>query len=321
MGKDWFETILPKDQIEKTKNLFLQAVDDIHTKGNENPILTKDGKLRMIEWYDNTLKDTQNNTIGVLSIGLDITERKEMQIELHQKEELMITQSRQAAMGEMISMIAHQWRQPLSVMAMAINNLKLEIELEKEIKPERLNEMGDAILGQTQHLSQTIDDFSNFFKPNKEKQVVLVCTVIKSAMEIVQKSLENNNIILEISTSCRNEIFTFANELLQVFLNLINNAKDALLEHKVTEMKLGIDISEDEEFVTIRICDNGGGIPEAILERLGEPYVSSKIHSGTGLGIYMSKMIVEQHLLGSLCWENLNGGACFIIKLPLHVKV
>jgi PAS domain S-box-containing protein len=265
-----------------------------------------------------TMVDGLFNAIGIIR---DISERKEMQKELHQKEELMIAQSRQAAMGEMISMIAHQWRQPLTVISMAINNLKVNMELEEEITPEQLNKMGDTIQAQTKHLSTTIDDFSNFFKPNKEKQTVFVCTIIESAVGMVQKSFEKSNIALDINTDCNNAILTFPNELLQVFLNLINNAKDVLREPHITDAKMHIRVSEDDEFVAISICDNGGGIPEKILEHLGEPYVSSKIQSGRGLGIYMSKIIVEKHLLGSLYWENINGGACFIIKLPLHVKV
>ena len=254
----------------------------------------------------------------------DITERKAMEAELKRKEEMMIAQSRQAAMGDMIAMIAHQWRQPITVIAMAANNVRLGIELEEPITSDTLLKMTDTITEQTQHLSKTIDDFRNFFKPNKERQYVTLCKVLGDTLGIVGKSLENNDIRLEFSQTCRREIFTFPNELLQVFLNLIGNAKDALIRSKTADAVIRITVVEGEEEIRTIICDNDGGIPEAILDKIGQPYFTTKEEGGTGLGLYMSKTIVEKHLHGKLTWENVQtdkgAGACFIVTMPIKPK-
>lgn len=288
-------------------------------------MLYSDGTLFLVELQGN-IQTSDGFVVHRLIINSIAQRRimedglKETKLELHDAEELMIAQSRQAAMGEMISMIAHQWRQPLSIISMIVSNFKIDLAFEKEIVPDQINKMSDEILKQTYHLSNTINDFSDFFKPNKEKQMILICTLMENAISIMQKSLENNNIALQMSTDCHEEVLTFPNELLQVFLNLINNAKDALLEKNVIGAKIGIEITEDEEFVTINISDNAGGIQEEILMRLGEPYVSSKMLNGTGLGIYMSKTLLEKHLLGNISWKNKDDGAFFTVKLPLHVK-
>jgi two-component system CheB/CheR fusion protein len=240
-----------------------------------------------------------------------------MKEELRQKEELMISQSRQAAMGDMIAMIAHQWRQPLTVVAMAANNIKADITLGEPITNEQLDRMSDDILYQTEHLSKTIDDFRNFFRPHQERTKTTLRKVLNDTMNIIGKSLQNNNIEVLISGTCTQGIETYPNQLLQVLLNLINNAKDALKESEQKNARVDITIKESSTEVVLTICDNGGGIPKEILSRLGEPYVSSKVQSGTGLGIYMSKIIVEQHLGGLLSWENREGGACFTVTLPL----
>jgi two-component system CheB/CheR fusion protein len=228
-------------------------------------------------------------------------------------------------MGDMIAMIAHQWRQPITVIAMAVNNIRLDIELEEEITTESLLKMTNAITEQTQHLSKTIDDFRNFFKPNKERQYVTLCKVLGDTLGIIGKSLENNDIRLEFSQTCRREIFTFPNELLQVFLNLIGNAKDSLIRSKTADPLISIVVIEEgENEVRTTICDNGGGIPEAILDKIGQPYFTTKDEGGTGLGLYMSKTIVEKHLQGKLTWENVQtdkgAGACFIVTLPIKPK-
>jgi len=317
IGKDWFSTFLPKEHAEETKKVFIQAFDDIQTIAHVNPILAKDGTQRVIEWYDKTLKDEENNTIALLSFGLDISDRLAMQKELKKKEELMLSQSRQAAMGDMIAMIAHQWRQPLTVVSMAINNLKVDMALDETITTEQLDKMSDEILNQIMYLSKTIDDFRSFFLPNQKKTETTLCKVLDDTMNIIGKSLENNNIEVKINAECKQKIKTYPNELIQVLLNLISNAKYAVQEFPKTDAKIVITITGSQKEVSLTLCDNGGGIPEDILSRLGEPYISSKVQSGTGLGIYMSKTIIEKHLLGRLSWENKDVGACFRIDLPV----
>ncbi|QOY53847.1 PAS domain-containing sensor histidine kinase [Candidatus Sulfurimonas marisnigri] len=247
----------------------------------------------------------------------DISELKKTQEKLLQQEQLMLSQSRQAAMGEMISMIAHQWRQPLMVVSLAASNIKIGIAMGKTITNEQLDEMSDYISDQTKYLSKTIDDFRNFFHPNKQRTTTTIYKIIDDTMNIIGKSLENDNIEVVINGTCTREIDTFSNELLQVLLSLINNAKDAINELHKNGAKIYITITERDTEVTLCVCDEGGGIPQDILSRLGEPYTTSKVVSGTGLGIYMSKMIVEKHIKGTLTWENRDNGACFTITIPL----
>ncbi|MBU0632195.1 PAS domain S-box protein [bacterium] len=253
------------------------------------------------------------NAIGIIR---DITERKEMEQELKQKEEMMISQSRQAAMGDMIAMIAHQWRQPITVISMVANNIEVNIELEDEITTEELKRMADVISEQTQHLSKTIDDFRNFFKPNQDKVQTTIGNVMEETLKIIGTSLKNNNIAVTIINNSETELLTYSNQLLQVFLNILGNAKDILLCRMVADAKVTVTINETKDSIVTTICDNGGGIPDNAIKRLGEPYFTTKKNDGTGLGLYMSMTIVAKHLNGSLTWENRDDGACFIVTLP-----
>ncbi|QSZ41410.1 PAS domain S-box protein [Sulfurimonas aquatica] len=315
IGKTAYD-LLPSDIADSVSEFEKKIIEDGYAQEIQKMLDAK-GKehIKRVLGFKIEHKD-KNFDIGL--VCLDITEDYRIKKELQKKDEIMITQSRQAAMGDMIAMIAHQWRQPITVIAMAINNLKVDLELEQEISPAMLHSMGDGILQQTKHLSQTIDDFRNFLKPNKEKESVEVCRVLESALSMISQSLKNNNILLKVDSQCKHKILTYPNELLQVFLNLINNAKDSLVSSKVKDASIEITLREDEGYVITTFCDNGEGIPKEILKHLGEPYVSSKAKSGTGLGLYMSKIIVEKHLQGILTWKNIQRGACFELKIPLQ---
>ncbi len=257
-----------------------------------------------------------NDEIGELAQSFN-----NMMRSVQEKEEMMLSQSRHAAMGEMISMIAHQWRQPISAIAMGANNMLLDIELE-ELEPKSVKEGALLILNQAMHLSKTIDDFKNFFRPNKQREIVLVNDVLEETFTIIEKSLENHNIAVKRSYGSKTPISLFSRELLQVFINIIKNAKEALLSANIENPVISVVTSEDEEQVIISICDNGKGIDKAIIAKIYEPYFSTKDEkTGTGLGLYMSKIIVEKHLLGTLHAENIKEcGVCFIISLPKKGK-
>ncbi|MFA6193093.1 MAG: HAMP domain-containing sensor histidine kinase [Sulfurimonas sp.] len=257
-----------------------------------------------------------NDEIGELAQGFN-----NMMQSVQEKEEMMLAQSRHAAMGEMISMIAHQWRQPIAAIAMGANNMLLDIELE-ELEPKSVKEGATLILEQAIHLSKTIDDFKNFFRPNKQRETVLVNDVLEETLIIIEKSLENHNIVVKRNYGSKTPVSLFSRELLQVFINIIKNAKEALLGANIENPVISITTREDEEQVYISICDNGKGIDKAIIAKIYEPYFSTKDEkTGTGLGLYMSKIIVEKHLLGSLRAENIEkGGVCFIIALPKKGK-
>ena len=270
-------------------------------------------------WEDSTIIPSFNEagTIdGYIAFKLEIGDKIRLKQELQDKEEIMIAQSRHAAMGEMISMIAHQWRQPISVISMDANNVLVDIELES-VESDSLKSDITDIIKQTKYLSQTIDDFRNFFKPSKIKDEVLVSDVFQESFNVIVKSLENNNIEISNEFDSRTKVSIFSRELLQVFINILKNAKEALVEKRESDRKIFNKIYEDEASIIISICDNAGGIDISLLERIFEPYFTTKeTKNGTGLGLYMSKTIVEKHLKGSISVHNNESGVCFEIRLP-----
>ncbi|QOY52896.1 PAS domain-containing sensor histidine kinase [Candidatus Sulfurimonas baltica] len=283
---------------------------------NECMFWRKDGSSFIVDYSSNPLvKNGEVN--GVVVVFRDISELKEAQKELKIQQDIVLAQSRQAAMGEMVAMIAHQWRQPLTIVSMAVNNLKIDMDLGTEITNETIDEMSDTIFEQVNHLSNTIDDFSDFLKPDKKKESVNICDVMERAIRMTGSGLKNNNIHVDIKMNCKSNIKAYPGELLQVFLNIINNSKDAIKHSQVKEPRIAIDVNEIDGLVIASICDNGGGIAYPTLKLLGQPYVSTRNKNGTGLGIYMSKTIIEKHLGGTLSWKNIGEGACFTVALQL----
>ncbi len=246
--------------------------------------------------------------------------RKHIQKELIYKDKMMLAQSRHAAMGEMISMIAHQWRQPITTISMNANNILVDIELDS-LEVEKLKESTSDILKQTQELSKTIDDFRGFFKPDKMIKTAYVKDIIGDTLKIIKSALINSDIELNIKCQDSQKIETYPRELMQVVINLLNNAKDVLMQNSITDKKITITEEISDGRVVVLVCDNGGGVDEKIIDRIFEPYFTTKSEkNGTGLGLYMSKTIVEKHLLGSLSVFNSEEGACFKIALPLTIS-
>ncbi len=218
-----------------------------------------------------------------------------------------------AQMGEMISMIAHQWRQPISAISMDANNMTLDIALDN-LDNDTAEKYANSINEQTQHLSKTIDDFRNFYKPNKKVVVVKLEEVISKSLNIIKASLINDNIKIIEEYNSKEDIELYDNELIQVILNILKNAKDNFKEKQTKNPYIKI-ITENRK---ISIYDNGGGIPEDIVKKIFDPYFSTKNEkNGTGLGLYMSKMIVEEHHKGKLSVQNTDGGVCFMVELEI----
>ncbi|MCU7834781.1 MAG: PhnD/SsuA/transferrin family substrate-binding protein [gamma proteobacterium symbiont of Taylorina sp.] len=288
----------------------------------------KSGELFWVYVHIAPVQDNSAATCHYIAVEEDINLRKQQEQEqqtaiekIKAQDELIMTQSRHAAMGEMISMIAHQWRQPISVIAMEANNMLADIEFD-EIEPEAFSRDAKMIIEQTQHLSKTIDDFRNFFRPGKKKEQAIPKDVMEECFSIVGKSLENNNIEVIKNYQSVRSLLIYSRELLQVFINLIKNAKEALTEHQSNRRKILIDIFEKKEqdsyYLLIHVTDNAGGITAKIQNKIFEPYFSTKgKQSGTGLGLYMSKTIIEEHLDGKLEINNTDDGAQFSIKLPI----
>lgn len=281
----------------------------------------KDGSWVWILARGMTVFNEEGKAIRMVGFNSDITKQKELERELLEQEEMMIAQSRHVAMGEMIGMIAHQWRQPITVIAMGANNMLADIALES-VEVENFKHQSQQILKQTEYLSKTIDDFRTFFRPDKEKDEVKIMDIFQEARQIIGKSLESYNIDLMVVDNSNETILTYSRELLQVVLNLLKNAKEALEARNTHNAYIHVTIESlaDDRIVT-SVCDNGGGIEANLLERIFEPYFSTKdAKTGTGLGLYMSKIIVEKHLHGIIRASNSNNGACFTITLPKFFK-
>jgi len=232
----------------------------------------------------------------------------------------MLQQSRLAQMGEMISMIAHQWRQPLTAISATTNNLIFKLMMDDIDKKEFEKEI-NLISDYSQHLSKTIDDFRGFFKENKNKELISLSKIVKDTIDIVKTSIENKNIILITNIGCTSEFKTYPSEIKQVILNLIQNAEDILLENNIQKPQITIETICGEKCAnpTLIIKDNGGGIPSNIIDKIFDPYFSTKkAKNGTGLGLFMSKTIIEEHCNGKIEVENDNNGAVF--KISFNIK-
>jgi len=263
----------------------------------------------------------KRRTRELTELNATLHERVEQAVEENRsKDRMMIQQAKMATIGEMTESIAHQWRQPLNVMGIGIANLDLKRQL-GTLEPGELDALIDIVQRQVEYMSQTIDDFRNFFKKDKQLETVELHTLVDEVVGLVTPALKQKKIALEVTVPEKIEIELFPNELKQVILNLISNAKDVLLQHEIADKQIVIVASQSGGKVQLSVSDNGGGVPDAIIDKIFEPYFTTKFESqGTGIGLYMSKIIVEKNLKGHITVENRNGGACFSILLPKRQK-
>lgn len=233
-------------------------------------------------------------------------------------EKMMITQSRMAIMGEMIGMIAHQWRQPITVIGMITNNTILTLEFEELHKEQLLDDL-NVIDKQIHYLSSTIDDFRNFFRPNKLPQNITMREISNDLLTMLGKNYKNFGINLTFEGDVDTPFVTYKNELMQVFLNIFTNAKDAFDERHIPEPFILFRTSNHEEMITFLIQDNAGGIAEEIVDKVFDPYFSTKVEkNGTGLGLYMSAIIIEKHLNCSIQVSSDSEGTAFSLSIPIN---
>ncbi len=242
---------------------------------------------------------------------------QEAQTKIHLLETMMIEQSRLAIMGEMIGMIAHQWRQPITIIGMITNNTILDVQLGESTQEQLLEDM-DLIDKQVHYLSRTIDDFRNFFRQNKLPQSVTMRDISNELLTIFGKTFDNNHIALTFEGAMELEFTTYKNEILQVFLNLLSNSKDAVELKAIENPYVCITVATSSNFIVFEIQDNAGGIPDEIIGQIFQPYFTTKSEkNGTGLGLYMSSIIIEKHLFGTITAANKNQGTSFTITLPI----
>ncbi len=257
-----------------------------------------------------------NNEYRVSTV-LDMTELKD-------KEDMLIKQSKMVALGEMIGNIAHQWRQPLSVISLNASGIKFQKEF-GNISDEEIMYLCNNINENAQYLSQTIDDFRDFIKDDKRKTLFNLYKNMERNISLIEGMLKKHEIKVEINIDEDCEVYGYDSELTQVVLNILNNAKDALEEHQVNPRYIFIEAQTNEDSLELRIKDNAGGIPEEYLKRIFEPYFTTKHQAqGTGIGLFMSYEIITKHMDGKIearnVTYNIDGkeftGAQFIITIP-----
>jgi PAS domain S-box-containing protein len=239
----------------------------------------------------------------------------EMMKKERQKDKMMLQQSKMAIMGEMIAMIAHQWRQPLSAIKAIIQSIEFKNRLGK-LTDEYLESETKKASHTVDHMSKTIDDFRNFFKTDKTETTTSIDELIHSALNFVEHSYHNNTIKVDLELKYKGTIQILSSEFMQVLMNILNNAKDALVDNDIPNRLVTITSKLEDNNIIIKIGDNAGGIPKDIINRVFDPYFSTKSKNGTGIGLYMSKTIIDDHIGGNLSVENGEDGAIFTIKLP-----
>ncbi len=235
--------------------------------------------------------------------------------DLRRKDQLLIQQSRLASMGEMINNIAHQWRQPLNNIGLIVQNLQISFSSGSISQEELESEVGKA-MAVIMHMSRTIDDFRNFFREDKEKRQFVVNGVVSRTLEFVSAALESRNIQVAVESDEEVVATGYQNEYAQVLLNVISNASETSVERRMDEPRIIISISRKDGRSLVCVRDNCGGIPDEIMPKIFDPYFTTRApDKGTGIGLYMSKVIIEQNMGGSLTVRNADGGAEFRIEV------
>ena len=302
-----------------------QSLEKYHYWSGEISNRHKDGHILNEHLLIQVVLDELGEVAYYVSSFLDITDQKRAEAQLKEKDNLLVQQSKMAAMGEMLENIAHQWRQPLSAISTAASGLVVQKELKLSTPEEEIAAL-NTIRESSQFLSHTIEDFKNYFKPDKSKHYFNLEEVMNQTLMLMKSKSHSMNI--KIINNCDNlSIFGLENEFKQVILNLLSNATDALDSCSVDKRMIFINTQSTQLEVTLEILDNAGGIPENIIHRIFEPYFTTKHQQqGTGIGLYMSLEMVQKHMNGEIHARNKTfdfegesyKGACFSIKLPLE---
>jgi PAS domain S-box-containing protein len=337
IGISFHQFIHPEDLAAVVKNLHKRLSGQVTSMRYEIRGLHKNKQPVCLEIHGSTILDGDRATIFGAVLNISARKETEYKLLLHQielenlnqnlemritqevvknreKDQLMLQQARFAAIGEMIGNIAHQWRQPLNKLGMVIQRLQMEHE-RGTLTSERMGDQTTKGLELLLYMSQTIDDFRNFFRPEKNPRPFSVADTIHKAVEFFSAGGLPFAIDIDIPEDLT--LSGHVNEFSQVLLNILNNARDTFLERQTISPQVTVAVSRDDRQCTIAIADNGGGIEPGILERVFDPYFTTKGQSqGTGIGLYMSRAIIEKNMGGKIVVRNLPDGAEFSIILP-----
>ena len=281
----------------------------------EYMILSKNGEYIYI-LASSTLIKNENGKLLRLFIFENITKQKKLEFEDIENSKILAQQAKMAEMGEMIGAIAHQWRQPLNAINAAAIKLNFSSSL-NILDNNEINEKTKFIENQSLKMSETINDFMNFFKPSKDKEYFIASNIYKKIIDFLEPQLKSRGIKASVKGDSDIKIYGFKNEFEHILLNLINNAKDAFENSEKKDKYIVINFDESKEFNTIQVIDNAGGIPDDIIDKIFNPYFTTKEEGkGTGIGLYMTKTIIEKHFNGKIEVLNDKDEAIFIITIP-----
>jgi two-component system sensor histidine kinase/response regulator len=247
----------------------------------------------------------------------DLEKRVEDEISKRtQQQKLLIRQSRVAAMGEMMSAITHQWKQPLNILSVLNSKMKLKVSMDKLDKEEMIQDT-QTIDNTIKMMSETVSDFKNYFSNDKTKNVFCIKQKVSDIVNIIKVQLEVNNINLQIDIEEETKGYAVESEFKHVILNLISNAKDAIIQNKCENREIFLKTEKiDNTNTKLTVQDSGGGIPENIIEKIFDDYFTTKGKDGTGIGLSMTKLIVEDEMHGTIEVCNKNDGALFTVIFP-----
>ncbi len=322
------ESNITKKQIEEKISLKIKEHEETEKKFKRFIVLTTVSILIFMALFSLLMTTIINDLIKKYKLQVQYKENKLQKLnrnlaskveegiaEGKRKDKAMLQQSKLARMGSMISMIAHQWRQPLTELSGILMELETATRFKKVNEEHILNsiERSDTMI---EFMSNTIDDFRNFYKPDKIKEDFYLVESCKKALSLISATLSENQIKLEFDVRQDSKIHGYPTEFSQVILNLLINATDILIEKKIQNPKIKIKIEKREDTSIIIVSDNAGGIKEKNFEMIFDPYFSTKESSkGTGLGLYISKLIIEKNMGGELSVKNDHEGAVFKIAL------
>lgn len=319
LGKNDFE-LYPMEYALGFRQRDTLIFDRIESIINEEWVKNFKGDDVLLLTAKHPLFNSGGELMGLVGIARDITKEYWLEQEIREQQAILTQQSRLAALGEMIGNIAHQWRQPINSLGLIVQDLK-EAYRFGELNQSYVETISAKAMEQIHYMSNTIDDFRNFFNPDKDKKMFSLNKSIENTKNILKQGIRNNSIECEISIPKDIFIYGYKNEFSQVIFNLLSNARDAVMSNKPKTPKIKIQVKNKKNSAEISVSDNGGGIPPDILPSIFDPYFTTKSEGkGTGIGLYMAKKIIENHMDGSLLVHNTKDGVCFTIVLPIEKK-
>lgn len=269
------------------------------------------------EWRLRCEHEKAQSQLAEINASLEQRVRDEVSKNL-EKDRLLAHQTRLAAMGEMLRDIAHQWRQPLNSIALIVQSINMEFEA-GELTKASLQQQANQCLDTVQYLSDTINQFRSFYQPEQLPSPFSLAAAIESAINMMRPGIEASGIRLQLDLATDNAFQGYRNEFVNAIINIVNNAREALLEHRPPNPCIAVSLHQIADHIVLTISDNGGGIPAEIMDKIFDPYFTTKFKSqGTGIGLYMAQTIIESSMGGTIRFRNRNGGAEFTISFPLQ---